>query len=137
MASRSQIMPLARQLFAQGSLDWATADIKAALIASGWNVDLTQQFLSGLPSGAVLATTGNIQGKTGAAGFLDGNTTSFGVIPSGTAGFIMFYQDTGSPATSPLILFLDTPDIPGMPQVLTGLQYFIYQNLTYGGWARL
>ena len=59
------------------------------------------------------------------------------VVGSGIAGFIMFYQDTGNPATSPLVLFLDTPDIPGMPQILTGLQYFIYQNLTYGGWARL
>ncbi len=137
MTSRSQVMPLARQMFAQGSLDWATANIKAALIAAGWNVDLTQQYLAGLPAGAVLATTANIAGKSGDAGYLDGNTTSFGIVPSGTAGFIMFYQDTGNPATSPLILFLDTPDIPGMPQVLTGLQYFIYQNLTYGGWARL
>ncbi len=137
MASRSQIYPLARQLFAQGSLDWATANVKAALIAAGYTPDFTQQFLSGIPASAVLATTANIAGKTGVAGYLDGNTTSFGVVGAGTAGYILFYQDTGSPATSTLILFLDTPDIPGMPQVLQGLQYFIYQNLTYGGWARL
>ena len=137
MASRSQIYPLARQKFAQGSLDWATANIKAALIAAGYTPDFTQQFLSGIPASAVLATTANIAGKTGNAGYLDGNTTSFGIVGAGTAGYILFYQDTGSPATSTLILFLDTPDIPGMPQVLQGLQYFIYQNLTYGGWARL
>jgi hypothetical protein len=137
MASRSQIYPLARQLFAQGSLDWATANVKAALIAAGYTPDFTQQFLSGIPASAVLATTANIAGKTGNAGYLDGNTTSFGIVGAGTAGYILFYQDTGSPATSTLILFLDTPDIPGMPQVLQGLQYFIYQNLTFGGWARL
>lgn len=137
MASRSQIYPLARQLFAQGSLDWATANVKAALIAAGYTPDFTQQFLSGIPASAVLATTANIAGKTGSAGYLDGNTTSFGIVGAGTAGYILFYQDTGSPATSTLILFLDTPDIPGMPQVLQGLQYFIYQNLTFGGWARL
>ena len=137
MASRSQIYPLARQLFAQGSLDWATANVKAALIAAGYTPDFTQQFLSGIPASAVLATTANIAGKTGNAGYLDGATTSFGVIGSGTAGYILFYEDTGVPSTSVLILFLDTPDISGMPQVLQGLQYFIYQNLTYGGWARL
>jgi len=130
-------MPLARQGFAQGTLNWAAGNIKACLLSAGWNVDLTQQYLAGIPAAAILATTGNILGTTGAAGYLDGNTTSFGVVAAGIAGFIMFYQDTGNPATSKLILFLDTPDIPGMPQVLTGLQYFIYQNLTYGGWARL
>ena len=120
MASRSQIYPLARQLFATGVLDWATANVKAALLAAGYMPDFTQQYLSGIPASVILATTANIAGKTGAAGYLDGNTTSFGVVGAGTAGYILFYQDTGSPSTSPLILFLDTPDIPGMPQVLRG-----------------
>ncbi len=137
MASRSQIYPLARQQFATGALNWATANVKAALIAAGYVPDFTQQYLSGIPAGVILATTANIAGKTGAAGYLDGSTTSFGVVASGTAAFILFYVDSGVPSTSVLVLFLDTPDLPGMPQVLTGLQYFIYQNLTYGGWARL
>ena len=137
MSSRSQVMPVARQLFAQGALNWATANVKCALISAGWTVDLTQQYLSGIPSAAILATTANIQGKTGISGYLDGNSTSFGVVGSGTAGYLMFYLDTGNPSTSTLLLFLDTPDLPGMPQVLEGLQYFVYANLTYGGWARL
>lgn len=138
MTSRSQIYPHARQLFATAGLDWATANIKCALLAAAFTPDFTQQFLSGINSAYILATTANIAGKTGANGFLDGNTTSFGVVSStAAAGYLLFYQDTGSPSTSPLILFLDTPDIPGMPQVLVGLQYFVYQNLTYGGWARL
>ena len=135
--SRSQIYPLARQLFATGGLDWATANVKVAVLAAGYTPDFTQEYISGIPASVILGTSGNITGKTGAAGFLNGDTTSFGVIGAGTAGYILFYKDTGNPSTSVLILFLDTPDIPGMPQDLEGLEYFIYENLTYGGWARL
>jgi hypothetical protein len=138
MSSLSQIYPLARQLFATAALNWATVTVKAALLAAAYTPDLTQKYLSGIPASAILATSPNITGKTGANGLLDGNTTSFGVVSSASpAGYILFYQDTGNPATSPLVLFLDTPDIPGMPQILDGLQYFLYANLTYGGWARL
>ena len=137
MASRSQIYPLARQLFATALSTGPPPTSRRRSSPQGYTPDFTNQFLSGIPASAVLATTANIAGKTGNAGYLDGNTTSFGIVGAGTAGYILFYQDTGSPATSTLILFLDTPDIPGMPQVLQGLQYFIYQNLTFGGWARL
>ena len=138
MSSRSQIYPLARQLFVNAGLDWATSNVKALLLAAAYTPDFTQGYLSGIPSAFILATSGNIVGKTGANGLLDGNTTSFGVVSStAKAGYILLYKDTGVPSTSPLILFLDSPDISGMPQMLTGLQYFLYKNLTYGGWARL
>jgi hypothetical protein len=138
MSGLSQIYPLARQLFATAGLDWTAGNIKACVLAAGYVPDFTQQYLSGIPAAAVLGTTPNLTGKTGANGYLDGNTASFGVITSAApAGYILFYWDTGNPATSVLILFLDTPDLPGMPQTLTGLQYFLYANLTYGGWARL
>jgi hypothetical protein len=138
MSSRSQIYPLARQLFVNAGLDWATSNVKALLLAAAYTPDFTQGYLSGIPSAFILATSGNIAGKTGANGLLDGNTTSFGVVSStAKAGYILLYKDTGVPSTSPLILFLDGPDISGMPQMLTGLQYFLYKNLTYGGWARL
>ncbi len=138
MTSRSQIYPLARQAFAQGSLDWATATIRACVLASAYVPDLTQQYLSGIPAAAILGTTPPITGCTGNNGFLDGDTASFGVIASpAVGGYILFYQDTGNPATSMLILFVDTPDLPGMPQLFVGLEYFLDANLTYGGWARL
>jgi hypothetical protein len=138
MTSRSQIYPLARQLFATAGLNWATSNIKVAVLAAAYVPDFTQDYLSGISSGYILGTSGNIAGKTGINGFLDGDTVSLGIILStALAGYLLFYKDTGNPATSPLILFLDTPDIQGMPQVLSGLQYFLYENLTYGGWARL
>lgn len=138
MTSRSQLYPLARQLFATGALDWATANIKVCILAAAYTPDFTQQYITGIPSGYIITTSDNIAGKTGAAGYLDGDTTSLGVVDSpALAGYLLLYQDTGTPSTSPLVLFLDTPDIPGMPQVLDGFEYFIYANLTYGGWARL
>jgi hypothetical protein len=138
MASRSQIYPLARQLFATAQLNWPAVNIKACILAAAYVPDFTQQYITGIPSSFILATSGNIQGLTATDGVLGGDTTSFGVVSSpAEAGYLLLYQDTGTPSTSPLILFLDSPDVPGMPQVLDGLQYFMYQNLTYGGWARL
>ncbi len=138
MSGRSQLYPLARQLFATGGLDWATANVKACVLASAFTPDFTQQYLSGIPAGMILGTTPNLTGKTGAAGYLDGDTASFGVISSpAQAGYILFYQDSGNPSSSVLIAFFDSTDLAGMPQSLVGLEYFLYANLVYGGWARL
>jgi hypothetical protein len=138
MASRSQLYPLARQLFATAQLNWPNAAIQCALLASAYVPDFTQQYLAGIPSSYILAQTGNIQGLSASGGYLNGYTTSFGVVDSeAEAGYLLFYEATSSPETSTLILFIDSPDIQGMPQILDGLQYFLYQNLTYGGWARL
>jgi hypothetical protein len=140
-ASRSQLYPIARQRFATAALDWPTSNIKVMLLAASYVPDFTNQFLSDVQaadSSDILATSANITNLAATNGYCTGDTTSFGVIESPLpAGYIIFYQDTGTPSTSPLICFLDTPDLPGLPLALTGLEYFIYKNLAYGGWFRL
>lgn len=138
MTSRSQLYPLARQAFATAALNWPTINCKLALMTSAYSPNFANQYLSDVSSANIIATSGNITGLTATNGYLSGNTTSFGVIDSPLeAGSIIFYQDTGDPTTSLLLAFLDTPDIQGLPQILDGLQYFLYQNLAYGGWFRL
>ncbi len=139
MASRSQLYPNARQLFATAALNWTTSNIKVALLPASYNPDFTNVHLSDLLAAVTpLATTGNITGLTAVNGVCGGNSTSFGVLSSPVlAGSMVFYKDTGTPSTSPLIVFFDTPDLPGLPAVLNGLNYFVYQNFTFGGWFRL
>ena len=141
MASRSQIYPLARQGFAGASLNWVGVSIKVLLMAAPYNPDFTNVYLSDLQAEAsalILATSSTITNPTINNGYLGGDSVNFGVISGGApAGSVVFYSDTGTPSTSLLLAFLDTPDISGMPQVLSGLNYFLYQNQSYGGWFRL
>jgi len=138
MTSQSQLYPSARQLFSTGGLNWLTSNIKMALLADSFTPDFTQQYLSGIPSGSILATSANVASLTATNGYCGGATTSLGVVSSPvTAGKLIFYKDTGDPTTSPLIVFFDTPDLPGLPAVLDGQQYYVYANLNYGGWFRL
>lgn len=138
MSGNTQLYPLARQLFATAGLDWATSNIKIALLAQSYVFDITAQYITDIPSGMILATSGNITNLTAAAGYCSGDTTTMGVIASPQpAAYIVFYKDTGTPSTSPLIAFFDSTDLPGLPAVLNGLEYFIYQNTSFGGWFRL
>ena len=140
MASRSQLYPLARQLFATGALNWPASNIKIALLPVTFNPNFTTTvYLSDLQAATtIMGTSGNITGLTATNGYCGGNSTSLGIISSPLkAGAIVFYKDTGTPSTSPLIAYFDTPDLPGLPQVLTLDEYFVYANLSYGGWFRL
>ena len=139
MASRSQLYPLARQLFATGALNWPASNIKIALLPVTFTPNFAAQYLSDLQAETtIMATSGNITGLTAVGGYCNGNSTSLGIVSSPlVAGALVFYKDTGTPSTSPLIVYFDTPDLPGLPQVLTLDEYFVYQNFSYGGWFRL
>lgn len=138
MSGLSQLYPIARQAFATAALNWPAASIKIMLMANGYIPDFTNQHLSDIPAGQIVATSGNIAGLASSNGYCTGDTTSFGVISSPTeVGSIILFQDTGTPSTSKLIVYFDTPDLPGMPQVLEGFDYYFYQNVSYGGWFRL
>jgi hypothetical protein len=139
MTSRSQLYPYARQLFASGMLNWAGSNIKIALLPVTFTPNFTAKFLSDLQAATtIMATSGNITNLADTNGYCDGDSTSLGIISSPlVAGALVFYKDTGTPSTSPLIVYFDTPDLPGLPQVLTLDEYFVYKNFSYGGWFRL
>jgi len=133
----SQLFPNARQLFATAQLDWTSGNWKAVILSSAYVFNGAQQYLSDLPSAQILATAA-IANRTAALGFCTGDTISFGTIASGLqAGYIVFYKDTGVATTSPLVVFFDEAQIPGMPQVLNGYSYFFYKNVSAGGWFRI
>ena len=139
MASRSQLYPLARQLFATKQLDWTTSNIKIMLLPVGYTPNFANQYLSDVLAVATpMLTSGNIANPTAVNGYCNGDSTPLGIVTSPLeAAYLIFYKDTGTPTTSPLIVFFDTPDLPGLPHFLTADEYYVYQNLTYGGWFRL
>lgn len=114
------------QLSPVSAVDWGADDIKVVLVDTAlYAVNLnTDQFLSAIPVGARLATSGNLAGKTSALGVADANDVN---IPYG-AGLasceaLVIYKDTGVAATSKLIAYIDTATgLPFTPAPAGGSQ---------------
>lgn len=99
-----------REGFLDGSIDWDTDAIKVVLVdTAAYTVNLaTHQFLSDIPVGARIATSGNLANKTVTAGVADADDVEFSAVTGATIEAIVIYKDTGNAATSRLIAYLDT-----------------------------
>lgn len=114
------VYTLAKQAFLSAQINWPTDTIKAALVSAGYTpVIATDQYLSAIPSGAIIATTAAFTGATDTAGVANANNVTFTAVGGTTVGkYIVIYKDTGSPATSPLIALIDTAT--GLPVTPNG-----------------
>ena len=136
--SRSQLYPNARHLFATKQLSWLLGNYRFLILGVSYNPNFANKFLTDIDPSQIIATSPAITNPSETGGLCTGDTVNFGLITSPLlAGSVILYQDTGTPATSPLIAFFDTPDLPGLPISLNGFVFFLYKNLTAGGWFRL
>lgn len=106
---------------AVGQINWINDDYKVVLVDEAlYTVDLVaHEFLSDIPVGARISTTPNLTGKTiGAGGVADANDAVFTAVGGASSEAIAIYQDTGNPATSPLVLFDNVAS--GLPLVPSG-----------------
>lgn len=110
------LYPLTKAKMMQGSLDMSSVDIKCLLVTSAYTYSAAHDFeddLTGVEEQSAAMTT-----KTFTSGTFDADDVTF----SATAGsacnaFIIFY-DTGTPATSMLIAYIDSAS--GFPVTLGG-----------------
>lgn len=106
-----------RAAFGNAQIDWVDDTIKAMLVdTADYTVSIdTHEFLSDVPAGAREETI-TLTGKTNVLGVMDADDAVF----TGTSGdpceAIILYKDTGDPATSPLIAYIDTAT--GLPVTL-------------------
>ena len=112
----NKIYPLAKKQMLQGGINLSSADVKVALIdLADYTYSDAHEFLSDVAGGSIVGTTGNLSGKVFGD---DGSFFSDDPVASSVTGdeleALIMYVDTGSPATSRLILYLDT-GITGMP----------------------
>lgn len=112
---------LGKQSFATGGINWTGDNIKVVLVDNGaYTVNLTtHQFLSDIPSGARIATSGNLSGKTAALGVCDAADVTIPTVSGASIESIVIYKDTGSAATSNLLCYMDTAS-SGLPLTPTG-----------------
>jgi hypothetical protein len=118
---------LALQEFLAGAIDLQTDTIKVALVqitgtGTPYTVDITtDQFLSVIPSGAIVATSPALTTKVIANGIFGADDTVFtGVGIGPAAGALVIYKDTGSAGTSNLLLYLDSSNYSGLPVTPNG-----------------
>lgn len=100
----------AREKFAQAALNWDTSTIKVVLVDTGaYTVSIdVHEFLSDIPSGARIATSPALTGKTSVLGECDADDVTVVAVSGTTIEAAVIYADTGTPATSALIAFIDT-----------------------------
>jgi len=99
-----------REKFLNGDIDWANDDIKAVLVdtaAYAVSID-ADEYLSSIPAGDRIATSGNLASKTSTLGVADAADITFSTVTGDVSEAIVLYKDTGDAATSPLIAYIDT-----------------------------
>lgn len=109
-----------REKFLRGEISWNSDNIKAVLVdVADYTVAIdTHEFLSDIPSGARVATSANMAAKTTTLGVADCDDFAFTSVTGDPSEAIVFYKDTGTAATSPLIAYLDSAT--GLPVTPNG-----------------
>lgn len=99
-----------------GQVSWNTDNIKAVLVDLGaYTPSLaSDQYLSAIASGARVATSANLTGKTAAGGVADAADIQLPAVSGASVEAIVIYKDTGSAASSPLLAYIDTAPL-GLP----------------------
>lgn len=112
----------ALEAFGNGDISWRDDAFVAILVDTDvYAVDLANHdFLADIPSGARLAVSADLTGKTNVGGVLDADDAAFTGITVTDAEVAVLVQKVGAlvESTSRLVAFLDT--VSGLPLSITG-----------------
>lgn len=94
-----------------GQTDWDTDNIKAFLYDEGADaLNLADVDIADITGTAVIATSANLTATVGSAGTgaFDHDDHTLATVSGATVESIGYYEDSGTPATSPLLLNIDS-----------------------------
>lgn len=115
------LFPLWKQELEKGTANTPlTGTVKATLL-SGYTYNATHQFYSSVSAYAqgTPSPSGGMTTKTYVNGVFSADPVTFSAVSGTSVGAIVIYIDTGNPATSPLVAYLDT-GITGLPVTPNG-----------------
>jgi hypothetical protein len=112
----------------QGTANTAlSGTVKAALVDTGtYTYSSAHDFYDDV-SAAVIGTPQTIGSKTYTNGTFDGADVTFSALSGATVEAIVLYIDTGTPATSRLVAYIDT-GVTGLPLTPSGTDVNIAWN---------
>lgn len=113
------IYPKAKQKFLDALIDMPSDTIKIALIDTGvYTYSSTDEFWSAA-SAAEIGTSQTLNSKTITDGVFDADNVTFTSVTGASIEALIIYKDTGSAATSPLIMYIDVA-ASGLPVTPNG-----------------
>lgn len=113
------IYPKAKEKFLDALIDIPTDTIKIALIDTGtYTYSSTDEFWSAA-SAALVGTAATLASKTITNGVFDADNVTFTSVTGVSVEALIIYKDTGSAATSPLIMYIDVA-ASGLPVTPNG-----------------
>ena len=114
----NKIYPKGKEHFAHAGVDFGGDVIKALLITSGYTPNFsTDEFVADIGAN-IVATSGALASKTYALGVLNAAALVFTGVSGATVTQVALFKDTGSTATSPLLVYWDTAT--GLPLTPNG-----------------
>lgn len=112
----------AKEAFLSGNIDLINDNLKVLLIDTNDYTPnfTTDEFKSTIDAavGAEISVTGNMSSKDVTGGVFDAADTIFLAVSGDISEAVIIYQDTGTPATSRLIAYIDTAT--GLPVTPNG-----------------
>ena len=125
----------ARASFGQAGINLLTADIRAMLVSAAYSpAPNTDQYVSSIPSGAVIIRDVALTGKSFSisGGFVGTIPTFDALIAAQPCVAVILYAYTGTDSTSKLLYY--SSDGPGFPFLPTGFDYTVGYDQSSGGW---
>ena len=101
------IYPKAFERAATTGLNFVAGTIKVVLLTSAYTYSASHEFLSDISGGAIVATSSALSSKTDTGGVLDAADLTFTALTGSPIVSLVIYEDTGSSATSGLLIFID------------------------------
>jgi hypothetical protein len=113
------IYPKAKEKFLDALIDIPSDTIKIALIDTGtYTYNSADEFWSSASS-AIVGTAETLASKTITSGVFDAADVTFTSVSGVSVEALIIYKDTGSAATSPLIMYIDVA-ASGLPVTPNG-----------------
>lgn len=123
------IYPKAKQKFLDALIDMPTDTIKIALIDTGvYTYNSADEFWSSA-SAAEIGTSVTLASKTITNGVFDADNVTFTSVTGASVEALIIYKDTGSAATSPLIMYIDVA-ASGLPVTPNGNNIDVQFNVS-------
>lgn len=114
------VYPKGLEGFLGGTIDWDTDTIKLALVDAGvYTYSAAHQFMSSIVAGgATIARSSAFTSRTVTNGVADAADVTLTAVTGTSVEIIVIFKDTGSDATSPVIVYIDTAT--GLPVTPNG-----------------
>lgn len=105
----NKMYPKGKEHFALGDINWNSDTIKVVLVTAGYTPNFTtDEFLSDIPGGDRVATSGALASKSATAGVLNAAAEVLTGVSGSVVTQVVVFKDTGVAGTSELLLYWDT-----------------------------